>query len=827
MATYYVDGSSSAASDGNSGLSADAPLASLAAVARLRLQPGDTVAFKAGTTYTADAPGTGALVISARGTEAAPITFTRYGSGPAPVIRNAAGGYSDGILLDGARSIVIDGLAIAQAAQAGVNVKASSSRVTIRNVEATNVGEGVLLNGTDNLVTHSYFHDLNMVKNTANVPDDDYGAVGVVIGNSRNEVSYTRIVNARARSYDYGYDGGAIELFGTMSDISIHDNWAENNVGFLEAGGISSSLSNISISNNVSLNSGDFLVIHNGGGNFASTFSNMDVGHNTIANQNNTASAMANVFMDNTYRRGSLNFHDNAVYLNDGDSFFKQNGDYHTNNVFYRLSSATHLYNNWSMALNPGERWATLSTQPGSSLVAAIAAQSGGAGATLTSADQVGLAPSGTVWPSGIRGSAPLDDFGLAQGWQGANTPRQLRDLDGNGSADYVAFGTGATFVASGIPGSAGRTGASFASPAAVIQDFGIDQGYTAEAQRGAAVTGAGVAASIYGQGDAGVYWYSATGRTAQGDAAGGATATPTYDSAPHFYANFGTQQGWTPHNGFQILKTSTSDAYASILGFGNDGIVVGGQAFAPGADASQATVLPASVGNNAGWDQLTDVRTFLDSDGNIVDLNHDGVADFIGMGPQGTVFAYGQEDPSSHQYTLGPVQTATFGGSTDLGRAQGWTDQNTQRLVVHDAVTGTDDILAFGAAGVFVAEGQDPASHGGQPFGALHLAIADFGTNQGWSNALTPRLVGDVNGDGTPDIVGFGASSTFVALGSRDASGHLSFTMDPTKTIGDFGYQEGWDPATTVRALADVDGSGRDSLVLSGYAGTQVWHFT
>ncbi|MGY2052013.1 hypothetical protein ACW9J6_27875, partial [Methylobacterium sp. JK268] len=166
----------------------------------------------------------------------------------------------------------------------------------------------------------------------------------------------------------------------------------------------------------------------------------------------------------------------------------------------------------------------------------------------------------------------------------------------------------------------------------------------------------------------------------------------------------------------------------------------------------------------------------------------------------------------------------ATFGGSTDLGRAQGWTDQNTQRLVVHDAVTGYDDILAFGAAGVFVAEGQDPSSHGGQPFGALHLAIADFGTNQGWSNALTPRLVGDVNGDGTPDIVGFGASSTFVALGSRDASGHLSFTMDPTKQINDFGYQEGWDSATTVRALADVDGSGHQSLVLSGYAGTQVW---
>ncbi|MGY2049374.1 glycoside hydrolase family 16 protein [Methylobacterium sp. JK268] len=421
-----------------------------------------------------------------------------------------------------------------------------------------------------------------------------------------------------------------------------------------------------------------------------------------------------------------------------------------------------------------------------------------------------------------------LQDFGLGQGWGSVSAPRQLADMDLTGSADYLGFGAEDTVVADGITGAdgSGNMGPGFTAPAAVIHDFGTNEGYTAQAQRGAANTGYGVAASIYGQGFAGIYWYGASARSAHTDAAGKTYYTLTYDSTPHFYANFGTQQGWTPHNGFQVLKTSRADTYASILGFGNDGIVVGGQAFAPGADASQVTVLPASIGNNAGWDQLTDVRTFLDSDGGIVDLNHDGVADFIGMGPQGTVFAYGQEDPSSHQYTLGPVQTATFGGgSTDLGRAQGWTDQNTQRLIVHDAVTGYDDILAFGAAGVFVAEGQDPASHGGQPFGALHLAIADFGSNQGWSNAQTPRLVGDVNGDGTPDIVGFGASSTFVALGSRDASGHLSFTMDPTKQINDFGYQEGWDSATTVRALADVDGSGHQSLVLSGYAGTQAWH--
>src|SRR5204862_3178665 len=135
--------------------------------------------------------------------------------------------------------------------------------------------------------------------------------------------------------------------------------------------------------------------------------------------------------------------------------------------------------------------------------------------------------------------------------------------------------------------------------------------------------------------------------------------------------------------------------------------------------------------------------------------------------------------------------------------------------------LTGRDDILAFGQAGVFAAMGQDPATHGGEPFGQLYLAMADFGSNQGWSVDQTPRIVGDVNGDGIPDIVGFGATSTFAAIGSRDSSGNLHFALAPTETIGDFGFAEGWSGSNpqTVRALADfkTGGSTHSDLVLSG----------
>ncbi|MGU3361171.1 hypothetical protein ACLBWX_12625, partial [Methylobacterium sp. M6A4_1b] len=65
MTIYYVDKSSKYASDRNPGTSAAAPLTSLDAVNKLKLQAGDTVAFKAGTAYTASAAGTGALNITA------------------------------------------------------------------------------------------------------------------------------------------------------------------------------------------------------------------------------------------------------------------------------------------------------------------------------------------------------------------------------------------------------------------------------------------------------------------------------------------------------------------------------------------------------------------------------------------------------------------------------------------------------------------------------------------------------------------------------------------------------------------------------------------
>src|SRR5207245_394468 len=158
---------------------------------------------------------------------------------------------------------------------------------------------------------------------------------------------------------------------------------------------------------------------------------------------------------------------------------------------------------------------------------------------------------------------------------------------------------------------------------------------------------------------------------------------------------------------------------------------------------------------------------------GKTIDLNGDGIADFVGMGPAGLVYAYGNTSGSGGAYGLGTLQTAHIsGGNTDLGEAQGWTDATTLRYIIADSATGYDDIL------------------------------------------------------------GFGYSSTLVAGGARDGSGNLQFALDPNKTYGDFGSAEGWSGSTlqTIRALGTFPGTGGGShsdLILSGLSNTQAWHYT
>jgi hypothetical protein len=154
--------------------------------------------------------------------------------------------------------------------------------------------------------------------------------------------------------------------------------------------------------------------------------------------------------------------------------------------------------------------------------------------------------------------------------------------------------------------------------------------------------------------------------------------------------------------------------------------------------------------------------------------------------------------------------------GSTNFNQANGWSSQDAFARTLGDVNgDGFADVVGFGIAGTFVALGNGTGS-----FGAANFALANFGANQGWtSNNSFHRTVADVNGDGRADVIGFGIAGTLVALGQANGT-----FAAPTLAQANFGTNQGWSSQDAfARVAGDVNGDGRADVVGFGIAGTFV----
>ncbi len=267
-ASYYVD--SIHGSDANPGTSPDRPWRTLAPVHAHDFLPGEVLNFARGSDWS------GGLVIDDSGVAGNPITYRAYGSGAMPIFRNS-GPWSRAVTVN-ADWVVVEGLAVRDAQEFGVFVSSGSDHNVIRDCTATQVGMGYGISGQYNLLTRSQAYDLKMVVNTPG-GDDDYGALAVCLYNSYNEVSYNRFERCRASSYDYGTDGGGVELYGNVTGSRIHHNWVSDGNGFIEVGG--GAARDTVVAYNVSVNNGSFCWLHLSG-NFASAVTDFRVENNTI-----------------------------------------------------------------------------------------------------------------------------------------------------------------------------------------------------------------------------------------------------------------------------------------------------------------------------------------------------------------------------------------------------------------------------------------------------------------------------------------------------------------------------------------------------------------
>ncbi len=334
-ASYYVD--CSTGSDANSGTATTSAWQSLKTVNSRSFGAGDKVNLKRGCSWD------GGMIARSSGTASAPITYTAYGTGTAPTIRNTTGGtYATGVDVSGDYN-VIDGLLVRDARESGVMLRAGADRNVVRNSEVKATGLGVTSNGQNNLITRNHIHDLKMIVNTSG-GDDDYGAVCIWIGGPNNEVSYNRGVNCRAPSADYGFDGGFVEVWKQGDNTYVHHNFADNTNGFFEIGG-SGSARNIKVAQNVLYNVHGGLCLHNGG-TFTISFDNFRFEGNTYYSSSDGyrfIDCVSGLTSSMVIVRNNI-FHSNIPISNSG-SFA------HSNNLYYMTGGASVGY-----ALGSGEK---------------------------------------------------------------------------------------------------------------------------------------------------------------------------------------------------------------------------------------------------------------------------------------------------------------------------------------------------------------------------------------------------------------------------------------------------------------------------------------
>lgn len=372
-------------------------------------------------------------------------------------------------------------------------------------------------------------------------------------------------------------------------------------------------------------------------------------------------------------------------------------------------------------------------------------------------------------WVEGVTTEFAPWGSGLSfdQGWRTALHPRMLARIDGDRAQDLVGFGDAGVYVAR-------STGTGFNDGQYVGLGFGTDHGWSPSkhVRLMGDINGDGLD-DIVGFGDDYVWTALATGN---GD----------FHEATAPINDFGYNQGWRVEEHTRILADVNNDRCMDILAFGNDGVYL---ALADGSGGFRPNTLFRAFGSNDGWTSALHVRT-------TADLNNDGRADIVAFGYDGVYTALSTgEGFAPARFVLG-----RFGFSDAAG---GWRPDLHPRMLADINRDGNADIVGFDNEGVVTAR-----SLGNGYFAGPMRASSNFG-GQVWGTS--PRFVADMNNDGHPDIFGIlktPAGAGFTGQVQRSLGGPAGFSsaapvIDATDVPGD-----------SLILVGDVDGNGTQDIV-------------
>ncbi|GGG67497.1 hypothetical protein GCM10011374_34730 [Kocuria dechangensis] len=234
-----------------------------------------------------------------------------------------------------------------------------------------------------------------------------------------------------------------------------------------------------------------------------------------------------------------------------------------------------------------------------------------------------------------------------------------------------------------------------------------------------------------------------------------------------------------------------------SVVALTITGVALGGPAqAAPDPDPSVistagSSFLPAFGRLAGGWQVNLHPRM-------LGDLNGDRRQDIVGFADDGVWVAYGRANG-----TVSAPERETTG----FGRlSNGWQVDLHPRMLGDVNGDGRDDVVGFADDGVWVSYGQRNNS-----LSAPARKTTGFGRlSNGWQVSLHPRMLADVNGDGRDDVVGFADDGVWASLGRANNT-----LGAPSRLLNDFGrLAGGWQVQHHPRLLGDINGDGRDDVV-------------
>ena len=400
----------------------------------------------------------------------------------------------------------------------------------------------------------------------------------------------------------------------------------------------------------------------------------------------------------------------------------------------------------------------------------------------LTGLSAAALATTGIALAGPAHAVSTQGFLSYVDGWRVGQHVRELADVNGDGRADVVAFGDPGVFVA------LGQTNGTFAAPVLRVRDFGTAQGWRTDRHPR-------TVADVDGDGRDDLVGFGYAGVMVSYAQPDGSFTAPRLK-----VRDFGWDQGWRVDRHVRELADLSGNGTADIVGFGYSGVTISHGRTDRTFDGTGKRI--DSYGWDRGWRIDKNPRMLADMDGN-------GTADIVGFGDAGTYVSYFS--------ALGDTFTQPALEIRNFGYAQGWrVDQHPRMLAdvnVNPAGNAAADIIGFGYSGVSVAHSLNGGNYTG-----VALRVNDFGQAQGWRGDRHLRTHADINVDGIQDLVGFGNAGVYVAHGRADG------TFAPVYLkVAAFGYDQGWTEDRYPRLLGDVNGDGRDDVVGFGHSATYV----